>query len=134
MDKNKTLFFKKTLNEFFSHLYSHSVETRSKFVVTKSQKSFNSEKVYPNKNQGLTWKDETPYFTFGCRDYHCHHGKDTNLSRKKAYSEKRDKEAEIDSSTKRYNTTQKTKKLDCPAHFTVYKVIWMPEYKNNQKL
>ncbi|XP_039301094.1 uncharacterized protein LOC111059253, partial [Nilaparvata lugens] len=84
---------------------------------------------YPSKKQGLTWKDETPYFTFGYRDYHCHHGKDTNLSSKKAYSEKRDKEALIDSSTKRYNTTQKTKKLDCPAHFTVYKVIWMPDYK-----
>ncbi|XP_022203750.2 uncharacterized protein LOC111060394 [Nilaparvata lugens] len=125
----KTLFFKKTLSEFLSHLNSHSVASASKFLTIKSQKSFSVEKVSPSKKQRICWKDGTPYFNFGYRQYQCQHGKDMNLSAKKRYCEKKEKEAVMNSSTKRYYVTQTTKKLNCPAHFWVYRVIWMPEYK-----
>ncbi|KAG8322334.1 hypothetical protein J6590_024679 [Homalodisca vitripennis] len=76
------------------------------------------------------WHDDTPYLKVGIRIYACHRGKDTNLYQKKKYAEDRDNKALNDHTfTKRYNQLKPSKKLDCPASFTVTRVLRILDQK-----
>ncbi|XP_039276305.1 uncharacterized protein LOC111044077 isoform X2 [Nilaparvata lugens] len=85
--------------------------------------------VYPTPIQHIYWQNDLPYYHFGSRRYICHQGKDTNIQKKRKYEEERDRKAHEDSLIKRYNRTQITKKLDCPASIIVTRVIRIPEHK-----
>ena len=48
--------------------------------------------VTPNENMRIQWNDDMPQYNIGSKVYACHQGKDTDLSNKKIYAEKRDSE------------------------------------------
>uniref|UniRef100_A0A1B6FX03 Uncharacterized protein n=1 Tax=Cuerna arida TaxID=1464854 RepID=A0A1B6FX03_9HEMI len=120
----------KSFSEFQEDLKNHEKCTYSKYVVVRSEKKFSIPEVIIHDKKKVYWHDDTPYLKVGIRIYACHRGKDTNLYQKKKYAEDRDNKALNDHTfTKRYNQMKPSKKLDCPASFTVTRILRILDQK-----
>ena len=76
--------------------------------------------------------DGVPYIFLGNRDYQCHQGKDSNITKKRKYKETRKDLVRGVDHTQHIKTrklSQPSKKLNCPVQFSVKKLYRFPEYK-----
>lgn len=119
-----------TFEEFKLTLRRHEVQTNTKYVMYKGDKTFTEEKVEPTSKNRIHWNGDTPYYIFGCRTYMCHQGRDINAYQKKKYNDLRDElESTGHTLRKRYNKTKGSKKLGCPAQLNVRRIRSLPNYR-----
>ncbi|XP_054272917.1 uncharacterized protein LOC128993182 [Macrosteles quadrilineatus] len=124
------MIFTKDFDEFEEQLREHEVEISCKYIQIKSPRTFSADKAERSTNSRIRWENGIPFVIIGTRVYGCHHGRDNNLYQKRKYANERDVKACGDHAfTKRYNKTQLTKKLDCPAKISVSRIIKFQEYK-----
>ncbi|XP_063078674.1 uncharacterized protein LOC134468731 [Engraulis encrasicolus] len=130
-----------SLEALNSALSSHEEETISKFVTLRKEKDFGQRVENLSSEKKVYWDlkhvpyDGMPFHLVGTKTYTCHLGPDQNVKAKERYCAKKEKQALEDHVfMPRYQQVQRTKKMDCPAQFTVYQIIKFPAFRIKENI
>ena len=140
--------------ELANAVTAHEIETITKYTFCNKAKGFDEDtnldmyvrSIKTEKDIHLFWQnnfrdDSTPikfngipFVLLNNRRYVCHQGKDRDEKRKEKRKIKRQSiNPEHAYAVKSRKRRQPSKKMDCPAHFSVKKVLYFPEYKLSGK-
>ncbi|XP_051503118.1 uncharacterized protein si:dkey-31c13.1 isoform X1 [Myxocyprinus asiaticus] len=122
-----------SLDHFSAYLRQYEEDTKTKFIVLKSDRSFGKSDQTVEKQ--LNWEVKTvpfngiPFKVIGKKTYICHQGRDKHAKAKQRREETKAQCLKEDhSSVKTRRLMQPTKKMGCPATIYVSHIVKFPDY------
>ena len=140
--------FYDTSFELNNAIRSLEIDTTTKYNLKNKHKGFDDDTtlsdylttISSEKDIKISWENNysgdytpiefngTPFVFLNKRRYVCHQGKDKDEITKKKRQEKADSANSEHYSRKKRQRSMESKKLNCPAQFTVKKILYFPEF------